>query len=239
MKRIEPTRLAEDDQSAALQITAKSGEILTLRVQGPGGLQGTVGVTSGCGTVNQTVTITTTPLPNHVTRYEAMSLNWSFQRAQTTTWIPLGSTYHHVFVSYGTPTFEDWVNGIPTQWRMKHLCGAGDQATTLLQAIEGMATLDGGPGIQRWLDADPPLNGCPLGTVCVDTWHLMAGIADGLVYRGECDEQARFMVRARRWSFGKTSARRSASLTTAEPLPRPRFSPIPRTTNTGTEGWVR
>jgi hypothetical protein len=75
---------------------------------------------------------------------------------------------------------------------MKNLCGAGDQATTALQVIDGMAPLfDGGVGIHAWLNADPPLDPLDPGVSppWIGHWWLMSGVP----YAGECDEQANFM----------------------------------------------
>jgi len=183
------TRGSQVRMEVRVEVEASGVETPTLRVLGPDGIQGTVGVTSQCGTVQRTVTLVTTALPNYVTRYEAMSLNWSFQRQGETTWTSIGSTNHHVFVSYGTPSYDDPVNGPPTQWRMHNLCGAGLVADTELEVVEGAT--GGGPGIHKWLDANPPLDGFaePPDETQANDWPLMSGFP----YYGECHHQAHLM----------------------------------------------
>jgi hypothetical protein len=188
------TRGAPLQMQVRVEIEAGGIETPTLRVTGPDGIQGTSGVTSACGTNQPTVTITTTSLPNYVNRYEPMMLDWSFQRQGETTWTAIRSTYHHVFVSYGTPVFDDPVNGPPTQWRMRNLCGAALNASTALQVVDGIVP-PGGIGIHRWLGGNPPNE--PPATVTpeerelheVSDWRLMSGSP----YWGECDEQASIM----------------------------------------------
>ena len=182
-----------------VEIKSSGVETPTLRVQGPDGIEATVGVTSQCGTAQRTATMITTTLPNYVTRYEPMSLNWSFQRQGENTWTAIGSTAHHLFVSYGTPTYDDPVTGGPTQWRMRNLCGAALDADTALEVVDGISP-SGGIGIHRWLAGNPPNEPPPPEDITplerelheVRDWRLMSGSP----YWGECDEQANMMNRA-------------------------------------------
>ncbi len=158
-----------------------------LRVTGWDGLIGNVPFqVGGCEEVDQVVTITTGPLPNVVKAYTRLSLTWTVDPPLVAPTLRIGNTAHFVYVTLGPPSGASFV----TQRRLNFVCNAAAQAGTALEAIEG--ALYGGPGIHAALDANPPNDGCPEGTPpgeCVDDWSLMASWP----YRGECDEQARFM----------------------------------------------
>jgi hypothetical protein len=183
------TRGASLQMQVRVEIEASGIETPTLRVTGPDGIQGTSGVTSACGTNQRTVTITTTPLPNYVNRYEPMMLDWSFQRQGETTWTAIRSTMHQVFVSYGTPGFDDPVNGPLTQRRMQTLCGVALDAGTALEVVDGVEPF-GAIGIHAWLAGNPPEDG-NAGTI--PPWDLMWYLMAGLPYTGECHQQAHLM----------------------------------------------
>jgi hypothetical protein len=128
------TRASAVRMQVLLEIEASGVETLTLRVTGPNGITGTAPVTTACGKTQQTVIVTTTPLPNYVNRYEPMSLQWAFQRQGNPSWHSIGTTNHHVFVTYGTPTTPTagpggGATGLfpaenrPTQWRLHTVCG--------------------------------------------------------------------------------------------------------------------
>lgn len=168
-----------------------SGGTGVLRVVGPDGVTGEGDFSIPCGTEDRFVTLTTTPLPNVVKAYTPGNLTWSFLPPGGTTFTPLGSTQHDIYVTFGTPA-----GSLPTARRMNMLCNAAAQAGTELEVIEGAPF--GGEGIHERLDNNPPRDGCsdpcPPQTpdCCVDHWSLMASWP----YQGECDEQARFMVRS-------------------------------------------
>jgi hypothetical protein len=177
------TRGASLQMQVRVEIEASGIETPTLRVTGPDGIQGTSGVTSACGTNQRTVTITTTPLPNYVNRYEPMMLDWSFQRQGETTWTAIRATTHQIFVSYDTPTFDDPVSGPPTQRRMQWVCGAGLDSAALLWITDRIHVL---------LDTQPPLDGQAdpaAGELWANDWKLMSGFP----YLGECHDQAHLM----------------------------------------------
>ena len=170
-----------------VEASASPAETVTLRVQGPNGIVGTAALSADCGTPTITLNFSTAPttLPNYVWRYEPMTLTWSYQRQGQTTWQPIGQTTHHMFVSHGTPAYDDPGKGPPTQWRMHWLTAAGlgfSQPLTITDAIH----FD--------LAFDPPLDADDAGVtfIDVDDWDLMSG----LPYGGECDEEARLMNRA-------------------------------------------
>jgi hypothetical protein len=116
-----------------------------------------------------------------------MTLNWSYQRQGETTWTPIGSTGHNLFVSYATPVYPG-ADG-PTPWRMKEICGAALLADTAVEVVDGAP--GGGVGIHAWLAGTPPFDGFaePPDEIQADDWRLMSGYP----YYGECHHQAHLM----------------------------------------------
>jgi len=83
---------------------------------------------------------------------------------------------HKVYVTYGTPA-----GSVVTEERMNWACGKATGAITAKDVADK---------IHVALNADPPIDGHdPIQT---DNWLLLSGSP----YQGECDEQARFMVKA-------------------------------------------
>ncbi len=167
-----------------LDATGGASGTATLRVVGPEGLSGEGTFSVPCqATEERFVTITTTALPNVVKAYTPAGLTWSVKCPGDSTFRPIGSTSHRIYVTYGTPSGSS-----PTNRRMNFVCNAAAQAGTVLEVIDGVDP--GGFGIHENLNADPPQDSCPQGNKdCVDNWRLMSSWP----YRGECDEQARFM----------------------------------------------
>ena len=106
------------------------------------------------------MTITTSALSNVVKAYTPAGLSWSVQAPGQTTFVPVGTTLHRIYVTLGTPTSSE-----PTNRRLNLVCyagaGLGDQ-DAVAAAIWGV------------LENEPPvfdlqLGGCP--APC--PWSLM------------------------------------------------------------------
>jgi len=87
-----------------------------------------------------------------------------------------GSGPHKIYVTYGTPT-----GSVVTEKRIDWACTKADGATTARDVADK---------IHVALSADPPIDGH--GPIQTDDWLLLSGSP----YQGQCDEQARFMVKA-------------------------------------------
>ena len=170
-----------------IEVTGSGGGTATLRVTGPDGVVGEGTFAVPCGTEDLFVSITTSALPAVVKAYTPASLSWSVQPPGDPVFYPLGSTSHRIYVTLATPG-----GSAPTNRRMNFVCTAAAQAATALEAIDGAPF--GGGGIHARLAGNPPVDGCPAGTTCVDDWRLMAGWVSATErYNGECDEQAHLM----------------------------------------------
>jgi len=163
-----------------VQVRSPEAQTPTLRVLGPDGIQGTSPIAAPCGISQQTVTITTTPLPDYVWRYETMPLNWSFQLQGESTWNFIRTTNHDIFVSY-----DILYGSLPTPRRIQHECifglGSSDPAWITDQIHISLNTGE----------SFPPFNPHSPGVSSpwVNDWRLMAGIP----YAGECHDQAHLM----------------------------------------------
>ncbi len=156
-----------------------------LRVTGPDGIVGEAPFfVEGCEPANRTVTMTTNALPSVIkayTAYTKMHLNWSIKEPGATTFRHIKNTAHEVYVLLGTPTGTIYQNELhPTARRLNFACSAAAQAGTPDQAALGVWT--------RLTNEQPPV--FQLGTVCNNTWGLMAG---GTGNNGECIDLAKLM----------------------------------------------
>jgi len=168
-----------------VEVRGQSAGTGTLKVSAVDGLVGTAEIGVSCGTSTRVVTIETTSLPDYVWRYQPLYLNWSVRPSAGSSFVGIRQTAHHLFVSYGTPTFADPANDPPTQRRMQTLTGLGldesDPLTITNNIHESLNTPD-------WI---PPLNPLSVGVSppWVGDWRLMSGVP----FAGECHDQAHLM----------------------------------------------
>jgi len=173
------TRATAMRLTVKIEVMGSGGGSATLRVVGPDGVTGEGTFSVPCGTDERWVTITTGALPNVVKAYTPAGLAWSVKEPGGTTFYPIETTQHRIYVTLAAPTGSN-----PTNRRMNFVCYAAAQA-----ADDGAAT----DGIHGALSGNPPMDGHNEPHL-VDDWRLMAGFP----YKGECDEQARFMILALR-----------------------------------------
>ncbi len=141
-----------------------------LRVLGPNGLNGTTGLGVPCGERTGFVYVTTSALPNYPRHYLPMELEWYARPTETDEYTYFRSTFHDVYVTYGTPS-----GSTPTWKRVEWVCekafGLGSQESIVGAIHAGLAN-------------NPPNDGNS--GIIVDDWRLMAGTP----YSGECHQQA-------------------------------------------------
>jgi hypothetical protein len=117
---------------------------------------------------------------NSVKKYPGhFQIQWKYRvPSGSNNWIGSNTTSHTVYVTYGIPSPTGYnVTEKRVNWCCEKANGAVDP--------KGVAD-----GIHLGLNANPPNDGS--GDIQSDDWLLLSGTP----YKGECDEQARFMVRA-------------------------------------------